>query len=72
MSRTFEEAIAEVAKLRDADQEQIGRALLSHVETLRQLRLYIDNGISSLDAGEGNEMNIEDLIRQKNTQYGGA
>lgn len=72
MARTFKEAIAEVAKLPDADQEQIGRALHSHVETLRQLRLHIDNGVRSLDAGHGSEINIEDLIRRKNKQYAGA
>jgi hypothetical protein len=72
MVKTLEQAIAEVANLPDADQEQIGRKLLSHVEKLRQLRVEIDKGIRSLDAGQGGGLNIGDFIRQKNKQHGGA
>jgi hypothetical protein len=44
MVRTLEKAIAEVSNLPDADQEQIGQQLLSHVEKLRRLRAEIDKG----------------------------
>jgi hypothetical protein len=44
MVKTLQKAIAEVASLLDADQEEIGRKLLSHVEKLRQLRADIDAG----------------------------
>jgi hypothetical protein len=53
MVRTLQKAIAELANLPDADQEEIGRKLLSHVEKLRKLRADIDAGIHSLDAGKG-------------------
>jgi hypothetical protein len=46
--RTLEIAIAKVSSLPDADQEQIGRWLLSQVEKLRHLRAEIDKGIRSL------------------------
>ena len=72
MVKTLEQAFAEVANLPDADQEQIGRKLLSHIEKLRQLRGEIEKGIRSLDAGQGREVNIEDFIRQKNKTHGGA
>ena len=72
MVKTLEQAIAEVANLPEADQEQIGRQLLSHVEKLRQFRVEIDNGLRSLDAGQGKELNIEDLIRQKNKRHAGG
>ncbi len=72
MVKTLEQAIAEVATLPDADQEQIGRKLLSHVEKLRLLRGEIDQGIRSLDAGQGRELNIDDFIRQKNKRHGGG
>ncbi|HET7680100.1 MAG TPA: hypothetical protein VFK79_08220 [Xanthobacteraceae bacterium] len=72
MVKTLEQAIAEVANLPAADQEKIGRQLLSHVEKLRALRAEIDKGIHSLDAGQGRELNIDDLIRQKNKRHGGA
>jgi hypothetical protein len=70
MVKTLQQAIAEVASLPDADQEEIGRKLLSHVEKLRQLRAEIDRGMTSLDAGQGRELNVEDLIRRKNAQHG--
>jgi hypothetical protein len=66
MMKTLEQAIAEVTNLPDADQEQIGRKLLSHVEKLRQLRADIDQGIRSLDAGEGRPLDVEGFLRQMN------
>jgi hypothetical protein len=72
MVRTLEQAIAQISRLPDADQENIGRKLLSHVEKLNALRDEIDKGISSLDAGEGSALNIEDFLREKNSRHGGA
>jgi hypothetical protein len=68
MVRTLEQAIAQLSQLPEADQEQIGRKLLSHVEKLNALRVEIDKGLHSLDAGEGRTMNIEDLLRKKNSR----
>ena len=65
MVKTLEQAIAEVATLPDADQEQIGRRLLSHVEKLRRLREELDKGARSLDAGKGRTFTIEEFIRHK-------
>jgi hypothetical protein len=65
MVKTLEQAIAEVEALPDADQEQIGRQLLSHVEKLRSLREELDKGVRSLDAGQGAPFNVDDLIRRK-------
>lgn len=70
MVKTLEQAIAEVTSLPDADQEQIGRKLLSHLEKLRQLRADIDEGIQSLDAGEGKPLDIEQFLRQANESDG--
>jgi hypothetical protein len=70
MVKSLELAIAEVATLPDADQEQIGRKLLSHVEKLRQLRAEVDKGIRALDAGKGRPFDIEDFLRQKNESHG--
>ena len=72
MVRTLEQAIAQISRLPDADQENIGRKLLSHVEKLNALRGEIDKGIGSLDAGKGSALNIEDFLRQKNSRDGGA
>ena len=72
MVKTLEQAIAQVSLLSDADQEKIGRRLLSHVEKLNSLRGEIDKGIGSLDAGKGSALNIEDFLRDKNSRHGGA
>ena len=66
MVTALAQAIAEVERLPAEDQEQIGRTLLSHVEKLRALRVEIDKGVRSLDAGRGTESSIEEFIRQKN------
>jgi len=65
MVRALEQAIAEIAALPDADQEEIGRQLLSHVEKLRHLREALDQGIRSLDAGKGRALDIDEFVRQK-------
>jgi hypothetical protein len=70
MVKSLELAIAEVVALPDADQEQIGRKLLSHVEKLRLLRAEADQGIRSLDAGKGARFDVEGFLRQKNERYG--
>jgi hypothetical protein len=65
MVRILEKAIAEVAALPDADQEQIGRQLLSHLEKLRKLREELDGGVRSLDAGNGRTVDIDEVVRRK-------
>ena len=72
MVRTLEQAIAQISRLPDADQEQIGRKLLSHVEKLTALRDEIDKGVQSLDAGKGSAPNMEDFLHEKNSRHGGA
>jgi hypothetical protein len=72
MVKSLELAIAEVANLPDADQEQIGRRLLSHVEKLRKLRAAVDTGVRSLEQGEGKPLDIEEFLREKNERYDGA
>ncbi|MBR1250880.1 hypothetical protein JQ609_28655 [Bradyrhizobium sp. AUGA SZCCT0169] len=59
-------------RLPDANQEKIGRRLLSRMERLNSLRGEIDKGISSLDAGKGGDLNVEDFLREKNSRNGGA
>jgi hypothetical protein len=44
--------------------------MLLHVEKLRRLRDEIDKGIRSLDAGEGEPLNVEDFLRRQNERHG--
>ena len=64
MVKTLEIAIGKVAALPEAAQEELGRELLERIETLEQLRAEIQIGIGELDAGLGEELDIEDVIRQ--------
>jgi hypothetical protein len=65
MVKTLEQAIAEVEALPDADQEQIGRQLLSHVEKLRRLREELDKGTSSFDGAKSTKFDLDEFVRQK-------
>jgi hypothetical protein len=56
MTKIMKEAIDEISALPEADQETIGRQLLSHVEKLRRLRVEIDRGERSLDTGQGSKL----------------
>ena len=70
MGKALEQAIAEIATLPDAEQEEIGRRLLSHVQKLRQLREEIDKGIRSLEAGEGEPLDITDFLDRQRRRDG--
>jgi hypothetical protein len=70
MVKTLQKAIAEVASLPDADQEEIGRKLLSHVEKLRQLRADIDAGLKSLDKGNGKAFDIGQFLETMKRKHG--
>ena len=68
--KSLETAVAEAARLPEADQEAIGRQLLSHIEKLRQLRREIDKGLRSLDRGEGRPLDVEAFLAEQNARRG--
>jgi hypothetical protein len=70
MTKVMKQAIDEVSALPESDQENIGRQLLSHVEKLRRLRLEIDRGESSLDAGRGRELDIDAFVGRARARRG--
>ena len=72
MVKTLQKALSEIEMLPPADQEHIGRQLLSHVEKLRQLREELDKGIRSLDAGEGRSLDVEKFLKEQNVKYVGS
>lgn len=67
MTKTLEAAIAEVATLPEAAQEQIGRELLAHVEQVKRLRTDIEAGLESLDSGKGRKLDLADVLRRART-----
>ena len=69
MVKTLELAMSKAAALPEAAQEQLGRELLEHIETLSALRADIEIGIKELDAGKGEELDIEDVIREARREH---
>ena len=69
MTKLFERAAAEVAKLPETEQDRIGRELIAHMEKLRELRGEIDSAARSLEAGKGREIDIEDVIARARSRH---
>ncbi len=69
MVKTLELAIMKASSLTEAAQEHLGRELLERIETLEQLRAEIELGIQELDAGLGEEPDIDDVIRQAREEH---
>jgi hypothetical protein len=69
MVKTLELAITKAANLPEAAQEQLGRELLERINTLAELRAEIDIGIRELDAGKGEPLDIEDVIKQAREEH---
>jgi hypothetical protein len=62
VTKTLERALAQVAQLPEAAQEHIGEELLAYVSKYEALRRDLQEGLDSLDAGKGKELDIEELI----------
>ncbi len=69
MSNSLKEAIERAEQLPAQDQDEIGRTVLSYIERMEQLRAEIDQGIASLDAGQGDEFDLRGFIHSR---YGAA
>jgi len=70
LTKTLELAIKKAKGLPEAAQDQLGRELLERIDTLDELRSEIGVGIEQLDAGRGEELDIEDVISQAREPHG--
>jgi hypothetical protein len=70
MVKTLELAMSKAADLPEAAQEQLGRDMLERIDRLSRLRADIQEGLDELDAGKGEEIDIEDVIRQARKEHG--
>jgi hypothetical protein len=68
----LQEAFNRTLELPESDQERIARELMEYVDHLRSLRSDLAEGIQSLDAGLGKELDIEDVIARARAAYDGA
>jgi hypothetical protein len=69
MVKTLELALAKATALPEAAQEQLGRELLERIETLDGLRWEIEIGIQELDVELGEELEINEIIRQARAEH---
>ena len=72
MVRALELAIEALKDLPAADQERMGRQLLSYVEKLLQLRVEIEKGIRVLESDAGIAFDVDDFLVQLNARHGRA
>jgi hypothetical protein len=70
MVKTLEIALTKAADLPEAAQERLGRDLLERIDQLARLRADVQLGLAELDAGLGEELDIEDLIRELHSENG--
>jgi uncharacterized protein (UPF0335 family) len=71
MTKALQLAMTKAADLPEAAQEQLGRELLERIERLNELRAAIEVGVRELDAGLGEELDIEELIGELNDEHAG-
>jgi len=64
MVKTLELGLSKAANLSEAAQEQLGRELLERIDTLAELRAEMEIGLQELDAGLGDDLDIEALIQE--------
>jgi hypothetical protein len=69
MVRALELAVEAMSRLPAADQERMGRQLLSYIENLLKLRIEIDKGVRSLESGRGRPLDIEEFLSQQNQHH---
>ena len=72
MTNALKVVVEELRRLPEADQENIGRHVLNHVDKLRVLRTDIEKGIRSLDAGEGREIDMRDIVSRARARHDGG
>jgi hypothetical protein len=70
MTKALELAISRAMQLPEEAQEQLGRERLERIYTLDRLRSEVQLGVDELDAGLGEPLDIEALIRKARAMHG--
>lgn len=70
MTKTLQIAISKATALPDAAQEELGREMLVRINALAELRAAINVAAQQIEAGEGEDLDIESVIREaRSLQY---
>ena len=70
MTKLLEHALLKVHDLPTSDQDRIARDLTQYVDDLQRLGADLRDGVSSLDAGKGRELDIEAVIARARHAHG--
>ena len=70
MTKVLRDAIARVESLPESEQDRIARELIGYLDRLNVLRAEVEIGTRHIDAGEGRELDIDDVIKQAREEYG--
>lgn len=68
-TKTLDQAVAKAKLLPAADQRRIAEELDRYLDELASLREKLEEGVRSLDAGLGRELDIDDLIARANAGH---
>jgi hypothetical protein len=71
MVKTLELAMSKATSLSEAAQELLGRELLERIDELAELRAEIEVGLRELDAGLGEDLDVERLIQEARDEHAG-
>jgi hypothetical protein len=69
MTKLLQEAMDKVSALPEATQQSIAEDIIAHVESVEHLRAELQKGLNSLDRGEGQELDIDRVIRTARAEY---
>ncbi len=72
MIKTLELAIEALERLPAADQERMGRQLITHVEKLLNLRIEIDKGVRMLEVNAAAPLDVDKFLASQNDRHGRA
>ncbi len=68
-AKTLETAISKAITLPEAMQEQIGHELLLRIESIEEVRSKLRAGVAQLDAGLGEELDVETVIQEARREH---
>jgi hypothetical protein len=69
MVKTLELAFAKAAALPEAAQEQLGLEMLERIHDLKELRADLEAAERELDAGLGEKLDAEELLRSIQAEH---
>ena len=68
-AKTLETAMSKAITLPETVQEQIGHELPLRIGSIKTLRSKLQAGVAQLDAGLGEELDVEDVIRHARREH---